>query len=427
MNWYTEPSRKIPVKHEVEVLVVGGGPAGAAAAISAARGGARTLLIEQAGIPGGVATSGGMSHWTGSTGLIGLYSEILRRAQDCDDLHIINPEKLKQVLLDMLIEAGVQLQFYTFACDVILEDGVLRGVVTESKSGREAILAGIVIDATGDGDIAARAGVPYQKGRPQDGRMQPMTLMFKVGGVDYSRVVKFVGAFEDTYATPLGDIQSLAKQRLPFPAGHLLIYRSSLPGVVTCNMTNCVEVDGTLAEDLTRAELTCRSQLGPIVRFLQEYVAGFEHCFLFNTAAQVGVRETRHFEGEYTLTEEDILAARQFEDWAAPQLHFNFDIHNLTGSGLDETGQQKHFAQAKTYTIPYRCLLPKGVENLYLAGRNISGTHKAHSNFRVMPVCAMIGQAAGSAAALCIRQGVTPRQLDVRSLQASLIQQGVSP
>ena len=427
MNWYTEPSRKIPVKHEVEVLVVGGGPAGAAAAISAARGGARTLLIEQAGIPGGVATSGGMSHWTGSTGLIGLYSEILRRAQDCDDLHIINPEKLKQVLLDMLIEAGVQLQFYTFACDVILEDGVLRGVVTESKSGREAILAGIVIDATGDGDIAARAGVPYQKGRPQDGRMQPMTLMFKVGGVDYSRVVKFVGAFEDTYPTPLGDIQSLAKQRLPFPAGHLLIYRSSLPGVVTCNMTNCVEVDGTLAEDLTRAELTCRSQLGPIVRFLQEYVAGFEHCFLFSTAAQVGVRETRHFEGEYTLTEEDILAARQFEDWAAPQLHFNFDIHNLTGSGLDETGQQKHFAQAKTYTIPYRCLLPKGVENLYLAGRNISGTHKAHSNFRVMPVCAMIGQAAGSAAALCIRQGVTPRQLDVRSLQASLIQQGVSP
>jgi hypothetical protein len=186
-------------------------------------------------------------------------------------------------------------------------------------------------------------------------------------------------------------------------------------------------VDGTQPEDLTRAELVCRSQLEPIVKFLKAYVRGFEHCYLLSTAAHIGVRETRHFEGEYTLTGEDILNARVFEDWAAPQVHFNFDVHNLSGSGLDETGAQKHFQQSRHYTIPYRCFVPKKIENLLLAGRNISGTHMAHSNFRVMPVCVMMGQAVGAAAALCIRQEVPPRQLNVQELQAILRSQGVAP
>lgn len=427
MKYYSEPSRQIPITHEVDVLVCGAGPAGVAAALSAARQGAHTLLIEQSGAAGGVATTGLMSHWTGDTAHIGIYAEILRRAQDCADPQVINPEKLKTVLLEMLVEAGVRLQLYTFASDAILKDNVLQGVVAESKSGREAFLARISVDATGDGDVAARAGVPYHKGRESDGRMQPMTLMFKVAGVDPARVVKFVGAFEDSYATPRGDIQALAKEHLPFPAGHLLIYPSSLPGVVTCNMTNAVEVDGTRAEDLTRAEMVCRSQLEPIQKFLREYVAGFDQCFIISSAASIGVRETRHFEGEYTLTEEDILAARVFEDWAAPQVHFNFDVHNLSGSGLDATGQQKHFPQVQRYTIPYRCFVPKKIDNLYLAGRNISGTHKAHSNFRVMPVCVMVGQAVGTAAALCVQQSTTPRLLKPQDVQALLAAQGVTP
>jgi hypothetical protein len=442
MNTYTEPARQIPIQHEVDVLVAGAGPAGVAAAICAARQGARTLLVEQAGAVGGMATTGLMSHWTGNTSHIGLYGEILQRAQDCDEPQIINPEKLKTVLLEMLCsppamrvpgeaggehDTGVRLQLHTFASDVILQGNILQGIVTESKSGRAAIMAKIIVDATGDGDIAAKAGVPFQKGREGDGKMQPVTLMFKVAGVDTGRVVKFVGGFEDTYDTPLGDIQTLAKQHLPFPAGHLLIYRTSLPGVVTCNMTNCIEVDGTQAEDLTRAELVCRSQLEPIVKFLREYVVGFEGCYVISTASNVGVRETRRFEGEYTLTEEDILNARVFEDWAAPQAHFNFDIHNLSGSGLDATGVQKHFAQSKHYTIPYRCFLPRKIDCLYLAGRNISGTHKAHSNYRVMPVCVMMGQAVGTAAALCVRQNKLPRELDVRELQAILAAQGVKP
>ena len=426
MNHYTEPSRQIPVAHSVDVLVVGGGPAGVGAALAAARQGARVLLIEQSGAVGGVATSGLMSHWTGRTAHIGIYGEMLRRAQDGPDPQVINPEKLKTVLLDMLHAAGAQWQLYTFASDAIVQDGVIRGVITESKSGREAIIARIVVDATGDGDIAAKAGVPYTKGRAEDGKMQPMTLMFKVGGVDTGRVVRFVGGFEDTYDTPEGDIQTLAKQHLPFPAGHLLIYRSTLPGVVTCNMTNSINVDGTQAADLTRADYECRRQLEPIVAFLRRYVQGFEQCYVISAAAQIGVRETRHFVGEYTLTAEDILAARVFDDWVVPQVHFNFDVHNLTGSGLDETGVQKHFDQPRHYTIPYRCFVPLKVENLFLAGRNISGTHKAHSNFRVMPICVLMGQAVGVAAALCVQQQVTPRQLDVHAVQAILAAQGVT-
>jgi hypothetical protein len=141
----------------------------------------------------------------------------------------------------------------------------------------------------------------------------------------------------------------------------------------------------------------------------------------------IGVRETRHFEGEYTLTEEDILEARVFDDWAVTKAHFNFDVHNLTGSGLDATGMQKGFTQHRGYTIPYRCFVPKKVENLLLAGRNISGTHMAHSNYRVMPICANMGQAVGVAAALCAKQGVSPRDLNLAALQTVLKGLGVEP
>jgi hypothetical protein len=162
-----------------------------------------------------------------------------------------------------------------------------------------------------------------------------------------------------------------------------------------------------------------------IVDFLREFAPGYEKCYIVSSASIMGVRETRHFEGEYTLTEQDILAARLFDDWAVTRAHFNFDIHNLKGSGLDENGIQQDFPQPKGYTIPYRCFVPKGVEGLLLAGRNISGTHKAHSNYRVMPICANMGQAAGTAAALCIKKGILPRRLDVKLLQEELAKQGI--
>jgi hypothetical protein len=429
-----ENGHYIPVLDEVDVLVLGAGPAGVSAAVCAAREGVRTMLVEQSGDVGGVATTGLMSHWTGNT-QGGFYEEILQKTAELtgDETginggprQIINPESLKTHLLEMLEEAGVVLRLYSFASEPIIQDDTINGVILESKAGRLAVLARVVIDSTGDGDVAARAGVPFFKGREEDGMMQPVTIMFKVAGVDTERAV-FPGAFEENPLIPEGPIQDVGKAHLPFPAGHVLLYRTSLPGVVTCNMTNCTDIDGTDPADMTKATLVCRRQIEEIIPFLRKYVPGFENCYLISSASILGVRETRHFYGESTITEEDILSARIFDDWAVTKAHFNFDVHNLTGSGLDNTGVQKNFEQKRGYTIPYGCLVPKKIDNLLLAGRNICGTHMAHSNYRVMPICANMGQAAGIAASLCVKLNVTPRSLDVKCLQKRLIEWGVTP
>jgi len=429
---WREEARDLPVAGDVDVLVAGAGPAGFAAAVCAARMGARTMLVEQAGAVGGMATVGLMSHWTGAT-RGGFYDELLGKSADLggefeggDARQIIDPEKLKTVMLEMLEEAGAGVRLYSFVAGPVMDGRKVAGIITESKSGREVFLAQVVIDATGDGDVASRAGVPFKQGRANDGSMQPATIMFKVGGVDTSKAV-FPGGFEDTFQVPEGDLQTLGRKHLPHPAGHVLLYRSSLPGVVTCNMTNCTGVDGTKTEDLTRAERICRGQMEAIVGFLRKYVPGFGKCYLLSSASLIGIRETRHFEGEYTLTDKDILEAKVFDDWAVTKAHFNFDVHSLTGAGLDETGLQKYFPQERGYTIPYRCLVPRNIEGLLLAGRNISGTHLAHSSFRVMPICANMGQAAGIAAALSVRLGVAPRALPVVELQKALRKQGVEP
>ena len=185
-------------------------------------------------------------------------------------------------------------------------------------------------------------------------------------------------------------------------------------------MTNCTDIDGTKAEDLTRAEIVCRSQMPAIVKYLREFVPGFENCYIISAGSMMGVRETRHFKGVYTLNENDILTARVFDDWVVRGAHFNFDVHNMTGSGLDATGVQKHWTQPKGYTIPYGCLVPEKINGLLLSGRNISGTHIAHSNYRVMPICVGIGAAAGAAAAAAIKKGVQVRDIKGEELQDRL-------
>jgi len=196
--------------------------------------------------------------------------------------------------------------------------------------------------------------------------------------------------------------------------------------VVTCNMTNVIDADATDSRQLTAAHVACRRQLDTIVAFLRKCVPGFEKCYLMSTASLVGVRETRHFEGEATLAAEDILEARAFDDWVVPSARFNFDIHNLDGSGLDKDGAQKHFPQNRPYTIPYGCLVPKKIDQLLLAGRSISGTHKAHSNYRVMPICLNIGQAAGAAAAIAVKSGRTVREVPAAEIQKHLLAHGAA-
>ena len=405
-----------------DVLVLGSGPSGFCAAYTAAKLGAKVLLVEQNGDVGGISTSGLMSHWTGSCGSP-LYYEILRRSaeKNAGEHHgeitiYIDPEKLKTLYLEMLEEVGCGLMLYTFAEDAIVEGDELKGVSVINKTGRTKIFAKVIIDATGDGDIAAKAGAEYVLGRESDNKMQPVTLMFKVGGVDYDRAV-FLGSFESTYETERGELQALAKIHIPAPAGHLLVYKSTLPGVVTCNMTNAIDIDGTKAEDLTKATIICRRQIDSIIQYLREFVPGYENCYIISSASLMGVRETRHFVGQYTLNEDDILASRVFDDYVVKDASFNFDVHNITGSGLDKTGVQKHFPQIKGYTIPYRCLLPIRMQNLLLCGRNISGTHMAHSNFRVMPICAGIGEAAGAAAAIALRDDLKVHEVKAEQIR----------
>ena len=303
--FYTEKERLTPINDNYDVIVVGSGPAGVSAAIAAGRAGVKVLLLEMLGSVGGISTSGLMSHWTGRCGNK-IYQEILNRSEakavyHTDWRETIDTELLRNIYYEMLSDAGVDILLYTIVCDVIMDGNKIVGVIGQSKSGRVAYMAKVIIDASGDGDVAYRAGAAYTLGRDGDHKMQPATLMFKVGGVDMSRAV-FPPSFETTVETPKGELQALAREKLPKPAGHVLLYRTNFPGIVTCNMTNVTDIDGTKAEDLTRAELVCRSQMEPIVNFLREYAPGYEHCYILTAASQIGVRETRHFHGVYTLT-----------------------------------------------------------------------------------------------------------------------------
>lgn len=434
MKTFTEKQRDIPVVAEVQVLVAGGGPAGYGAALAAARNGAKTMLVEQLNVVGGMATAGLMSHWSGST-VSPVCNELMDRMRASKSLPVdwkedrkwcISHEVLKRAMYDMLEEAGVKIQLYTMVADAIVENGVVKGVITESKSGREAILADVVIDATGDGDVAFRAGAEYVTGREGDGVCQPATLMFRIGGVDCSRAV-FPPSFESYIDLPKGEIQHLGKSHLPAPAGHVLLYHTRLPGEVCVNMTNAISVDATDVRDLTRAEIECRRQMDDIVAFLREYVPGYESCYIVTSAQNVGIRESRHFKGLYTLTADDIVSATVFDDWIAVHNYFNFDIHNTKGNGLDANGVQAHFRAKGDYTIPYRSCVPVKIDGLLFSGRNIDGSHKAHSNFRVMTICLNIGYGVGTAAAVACKTGVKVRDVDVLLVQGALRSAGIEP
>lgn len=426
METFRESAHELRIIADVDILVAGAGPAGIGAAIRAASFGAKVMLIETQDCIGGTATAGMMSHWVGNSSskiMSELFDRTYNSAQELgwdndntDWKASVYHEVEKIVLDEMMQEAGVKVLFYTTAVDAHVEDDRIKGVIVQNKSGRGYIKAKYVIDSTGDGDVAAFAGVPYTLGREKDERMQPCTLMFKVGGVDYS-TAEFPGSFETKVQTAKGELQALAKELLPFPAGHVLLYKQPTPGTACCNMTNAIEIDATKAEDLTRALQTCRSQIIPIVKFLKEYVPGYENCWLMSSASLIGVRETRHFEGVESLSEHNILDAKIFDNWVVRRAFFNFDVHNLTGASLDKTGIQEKWSQPEPYSIPYGCLLPKNIEGLLLSGRNISGSHLAHSNFRVMPICIALGEAAGTAAALAVKNNISLKDVDVKEIQ----------
>jgi glycine/D-amino acid oxidase-like deaminating enzyme len=441
--------RTVPVVDKSEVLIIGGGPAGIAAAIASARQGARTLLVEQYGFLGGMATAALVGPFMTSYDIEGqepiiegIYKEIVDRMVDLGQAidpagvkgftayggyhrygheHVtpFDPEALKFVAQEMALEAGVALRFHTAFLDSLVEEGAMVGIVCASKAGLEAFRAEVVIDTTGDGDVAARAGAPYEKGRPADGRLQPVSLFFRVGNVDDAAVQAYIDAHPDDPGFVRLLEQAKEREGFTHTKGHLTLFRTPRPGEWWCNVSRVHGVDGTDPAQLTRAEIEGRRQVLYLVGFFQRYVPGFGRCYLLDTGAQVGVRETRRITGEYVLTADDVFAARRFPD-AIARVSFPIDIHDVSGGGGFFEGPK----EGPYYTIPYRCLVPLQVENLLVAGRPISATHEAHGSLRVMPPCFATGQAAGTAAALALETGTSPRRIDVGLLRNSLQQQG---
>ncbi len=418
--------------HEAEVLVVGGGPAGVGAALAAARMGADTLIVEQFNCLGGVATAGGHGHIClysayGSTVRVvgGVPYEMGQRVAKagygiCTTCSVdFEVEGMKLVLEQMAEACNCRLLYHTFFCDAVVDGGKVVGAVIQNKGGRQLIRAKRVVDCTGDGDVAASAGCAFEVGDRETGLCQPVTLMFTIGGVDWEKVRKWRTSYamREVWeeAQKNGDMRPFQKTIMGF------WWTPTRPDEVGINFTHINNIDATRAEDITRGTIEGRKQAFECIPVFRKYVPGMESCYLISTPNTVGIRESRRITGEHCLTKEEVVAQSAFPD-SVGYGSFFIDIHGTKGPGMD----------AKTwsppagfkYQIPYRILVPKGIENLLVAGRCVSCDHEALGSLRVMPQCGVMGEAAGTASALSLRGGVAPRMLDVGALQAQLRKQG---
>lgn len=435
-----------------DVLVAGGGVAGIAAAVSAARQGAKTALIERYGFLGGMATAALVNPFmsnktsTGETLIAGFYDELRGRLAEMNGIiaNSFDAESLKYVAQEMLLEAGVTLLLHSWVTDVEMNGDSVSALVVQSKEGERKVNAKVFIDSTGDGDVAAPAGAPFEKGRAEDGAMQAMTLKFDVGGVDLKAALQWVKDNPDQVRFPkldpdanldemLAGVVSIAGYydlvREAREAGELtisgdLVFFISRPraGEVVVNTTHIGMVDGTKSDDLTRAEIEGRRQMMSLMKFFRDRVPGFENCYLARSGVQVGVRETRRITGEYVFTAEDVEAGRKFPD-AIARLAYWVDIHSPKGEGYtrsEETRRRIAPPPGDWYEIPYRCLLPLNIKNLLVAGRCVSGAHEGQAAIRVMPSCMAMGQAAGAAAAMAAARGISPKELPIDDLLSTL-------
>lgn len=467
MKYITEPAKKTPVAAEVDVAVLGGGPAGLTAALAAARNGAQTLLIERYGVLGGLfattyanypGTPGlGMS-FQGASGkqvVGGIGWEMVERLirtggatgkrrrylnfSSGEYLHFpyalggpeIDPESLKTLAFEMAAESGVRLMLHTTGVDVIASENSVTGIIVQNKSGRQAILAKVIIDASADADLAAAAGAAYE----QEAREKLWRLCYGVlvGNVNNDKVVRYIhdhpeqfplvwgsydenGQLSELYASieqVSGDLR-VTHNRMVLQADHgRQFVNSGLYGIVDVNAS--VQGDPTDVWDLTQAEILGRKAALENIAWLRKSIPGYEHCRMIGRSV-LGTRESRRIVGEYTLTEHDLKQEAEFPDSIGLN-HIPLDMH-VPGGGWE------YHILAGPHEIPYRCLLPKAIENLLVAGRCISCAHIAQSSLRKVTACMVTGQAAGTAAALSLQQGITPRKLDYARLQEVLREQG---
>lgn len=424
-----------------DVIVIGGGPAGSAAAIASVRNGAKTLLVERYGFLGGTATAAMMCIYAagfhdGKRRIIkGLFSEIRDRLQATDSIVTsetlnstdpFDPEMYKCVLDQMCMSSGVRLLFHSMVLGAEMEGSRIRSIQVATKQGIINLSANVFIDASGDGDLAVACGAPFEKGIG-DQKAMPHTLTISIGNVDTVAFGKIYGGVNETgmlkadgfFEKEIAKARELGEWDILRKDTSMLWSSPYNNSEVFFNVTRVPEKDATDVWQLSEAELEGRRQAIQVLKFLKKYITGFENAYLGRLAPQIGIRQSRQIVGDYYITEQDINEYRQFEDVIA-QGNYGIDIHHPVGMG----SEQQKIPEGYHYDIPYRALLPKGVDNLLTAGRCISGSPRAMAAYRVMSIVTAIGEGAGTAAALCIAKKVDPREMDVKLLQDRLVTQG---
>ncbi len=422
--------KSLQIAAQYDVVVIGSGPAGICAAVSAARMGARTAIIERYGTLGGNLTNGAVAPILGSVSRGTLRDEliVLLGVPDSDETGVTQQshdfEKAKGVLLEFAHAAGVKIYLQTPVVDTITDGNRLIGIVISQKTGMKVIQAKAFIDASGDGDAAYFAGAEFEMGREGDSLLQPVTLMFRLQGVEEDALtcigeldqVTYKGERFLDYTTRL-----CSEGHLPPNAASVRSFRTAVPGERVINTTQSNGISALSSDDLEKAELDLRAQIDKVTDFLRKYVEGYQNCFVKSTANTLGVRETRRFIGQYMLDDSDLRAGRRFDDVVVHKASFIVDIHNPAGSAQAEGVPE----EVIPYDIPLRCMIPKSLDGLVLAGRCISGTHRAHASYRVMSICMAMGEAAGVTAALAAHKEIIPRDVDFHDVQKVLLERGV--
>lgn len=416
------------------LIVAGGGFAGLCAAIAAARQGLSVLLFDKSNCLGGTAVNclvlPFMNYYTTIDGKKtslsqGIFKEIVDELKKFsaemgenkdvlpDQDFYYNEEHLKIVLNRMVLTAGVELLFHTYLLDAQTADNTVTSIRITNKSGIQSLSADYFIDATGDANLAAMCDFPYHVGREEDGLCQPMTLCFRVGDVDVKTHFKNKKSTDELYK------KFREEGLIKNPREDVLTFHTPTDSVVHFNSTRIIKLNPTDANDFTKAEIEAREQVVELLKFLKENIAGFENAKLLSTAMEIGVRESRMIDGEYTLTGTNLRDLVKFDDSIALG-NYDIDIHNPSGSGTSHY----YFKAGEFYTIPYRSLIPKNSKNLLVAGRCISTDHEAQASIRIMPIVACIGEAAGTAIAVSAKNSVCVAQADITTIRETLQNNG---